>query len=391
MSIIHNKTKKVIDTTKGGVNKTLLYIFLGLLVFGIMMVFDASVYKAHELKSNPYYFLIQHLIWIVAGGISGVILYFIDYKVLRHFALPIFIVSTIFLILVLIAGDTLNGASRWFEIFGIRIQPAEFAKLTTIIFLASLFSKPSKEKDLTKAYKQRFNQFVIVTLSVLGLVILEPDMGTAIIIATYSYLIFFLSGEDHIHFFKTSLLSLGFFVLGIIAVVIAPYRFERLTTYLHLLFKGTVDNPTGSGYQIQQILIGIGSSGFWGKGFGQSRQRFGYLVENTAFTDSIFAVVLEEYGFASALLFVGVWLVVLWQGIKISQRIEDKFGSLLVLGITIWLVTQAFLNMAANVALIPLTGIPLPFLTYGGSNTIVTLASVGLLLNISRYAKTETK
>ena len=143
----------------------------------------------------------------------------------------------------------------------------------------------------------------------------------------------------------------------------------------------------GSGYQMQQILIGIGSGGFLGKGFGQSRQRFGYLVENTAFTDSIFAVILEELGLWGGTLIVVSWIIFLWRGFKIALNAIDKEGQLLATGITIWLTSQAFFNMAANVGLIPLTGIPLPFLTYGGSSTIVTVAAFGLLLNVSRFRK----
>jgi cell division protein FtsW len=143
----------------------------------------------------------------------------------------------------------------------------------------------------------------------------------------------------------------------------------------------------GSGYQMQQILIVIGSGGFWGKGFGQSRQRFGYLVENTAHTDSIFAVILEELGLWGGALIVFSWIFFLWRGFKIALSAADREGQLLATGITIWLTCQAFFNMAANVGLIPLTGIPLPFLTYGGSSTIVTLIAFGLLLNVSRYTK----
>lgn len=384
--------KKIVDQSKGPVNKTLLYIFGGLILFGIIMVFDASVYKANEQFFDSFYFLKHHLVWLVIGGVAGFIMYKFDLKLLLKLAVPAMIATVILLILVLIFGDSINGAKRWFEIAGIPFQPAEFAKLTIVIYLAAILSKSpdksSSQKDLLlMEFKRKAIVFASIVSIVLILVMLEPDMGTTIIIGLTSFIVFFLSGDDRIHLIGSSILAGVMGIVGVMSAVFASYRLQRITTFLHLLFKGEVDNPTGEGYQIQQILIGIGSSGFWGKGFGQSRQRFGYLVENTAFTDSIFAIVLEELGYASAILMVIVWIVILIIGFRIAMKLEDRFSKLLVAGIVVWLTSQALLNMAANVALIPLTGIPLPFLTYGGSNTIVTLAAIGLLLNISRYAK----
>lgn len=388
--------KKESALSQGPVNRTLLYIFGGMILLGVIMVFDASVYKASELFGDPFYFLRQHIIWLVLGGIAGFTMYTIDYRILSKLSFAFLLIIVIFLIFALILGNDINGAKRWFEIAGLTFQPAEFAKLAMVIYLASILSKEPDRKItsnemLLQAFKSRLMTFLAILITIVVLVMMEPDMGTTMIIGLTSFLIFFISGEDRIHTIGSILVAGVMGIAGVAAAVVAPYRFERIRTFMHLLTQGKVDNPTGEGYQISQILIGIGSSGFWGKGFGQSRQRFGYLVENTAFTDSIFAILLEELGFASAIMLVILWLVVLWQGFKTSIMIEDKFGKLLVAGITIWLVTQALLNMAANVALIPLTGIPLPFLTYGGSNTIVTLAAVGLLLNVTRYAKTTTK
>lgn len=376
---------------KGKMNKTLLYIFGGLVLFGTIMIFDASVYKANAVFQDSFYFLKQHIAWVVMGVAGAVGAYFVNLKALSKISFFLLIVSVIALVVVLVAGVEINGAKRWFEIFGITIQPAEFAKLTLIIYLSSILSREERKGSDFESQKKLFISqlitFGVVIVTVLLLIILEPDMGTAIVIALTSFFIFLLAGENKIHTFGSFLVAAIMGVLGTIAAIIEPYRLQRIQTFLHLLLKGEVDNPTGEGYQIQQILIGIGSSGLFGKGFGQSRQRFGYLVENTAFTDSTFAVVLEELGFAIALILVFLWGIILWQGLMMAQKIEFKFGKLLASGITIWLCSQAFLNMGANVALIPLTGIPLPFFTYGGSSTIVTLVGVGLLLNVSRYAK----
>jgi len=155
---------------------------------------------------------------------------------------------------------------------------------------------------------------------------------------------------------------------------------------MSLLFTGKVADPQGSGYQMQQILIGIGSGGIFGTGFGQSRQRFGYLVENTAFTDSIFAVIAEELGFIGASLVIAVFLFLIVRGLSIAARVNDPFGKLLATGITAWIAIQAFINLSAMVALVPLTGIPLPFISYGGSSLFVSFCAIGILLNISKHA-----
>lgn len=389
------KKKEGIFSPQGKINKTLLYIFIGLLIFGTLMIFDASVYIANSSYSDSFYFLKHHLIWLAIGIPLGIGAYLTNLKIISKLSFIFLAGTVILLILVLILGDDINGARRWFSIGAIPVQPAEFTKLALVIFLSFVLSKDtSKGHDLESQKKQFYRNlttFGIIVISVLTLVILEPDMGTTMIIGITAFLLFFLSGEDRVHTIGSAIIGGLMALLAIIVGVVAPYRFERIQTFLQLLFTGEVANPIGEGYQIQQILIGIGSSGLFGKGFGQSRQRFGYLVENTAFTDSIFAVVLEELGFASALILVGLWLVVLWQGFRLTQRIENKFVKLLGAGIIIWLSSQALLNMAANVALIPLTGIPLPFFTYGGSSTIVTLVAIGLLLNVSRYAKAEIK
>jgi cell division protein FtsW len=207
------------------------------------------------------------------------------------------------------------------------------------------------------------------------------------IICITAFLMFFLSGKDTFHRKGTLAILPLAFLLGAVAIIIEPYRIERIKTYFNLILNGEVADPRGTGYQMQQILIGIGSGGLFGKGFGQSRQRFGYLVENTAFTDSTFAVLLEEMGLLGGAAIIIAWIIFLWRGFKIALSATDKEGQYLATGITIWLSSQAFLNMAANVGLVPLTGIPLPFLTYGGSSTIVTIMAFALLLNVSRFTK----
>lgn len=376
-------------------DKTILLFAVIMMVFGLIMIFDSSVYVANQAPFyDQFHFLKLQLIWILAGLGPALFLYFFDYRKLLKLAVPGLIIVVVLLIAVLILGDEIYGAKRWFEIGPMAIQPAEFAKPAVILYLASWLAKERKTyKTFQEAFRHDFLSKLIRFMAILGtillLVVLEPDLGTTVIIAVTAFSMFFISGSDFAH----TIGSIGVFVLmtlvGILAGVLESYRLQRIKTFIHLLLTGNVDDPRGAGYQIQQILIGIGSSGFWGKGFGQSRQRFGYLVENTAFTDSIFAVVLEELGFIGGMIMVFFWMAFLWKGLQISQKAPDKQGQLIAAGITIWLALQAFMNMAANVGLVPLTGIPLPFLTYGGSNTIVTMAAIAILLNISRYTTNE--
>lgn len=374
-------------------DRIILTFVIFMAIFGVVMIYDASVYQANSVFNDQFYFLKSQLIWLALGLIPASIIYFIEYRKILKLSLPILASITLLLILVLLLGDEINGSKRWFQIGSLpQIQPAEFAKIGIVMYLASWLAK--REYHYTKfedALKKGFLNNLIGFLAILGivalLILLEPDLGTTMVICVTAFGMFFVSGKDKAH----TIGSIGVVLLGIplvaLAAILEPYRLSRVMTFFNVILTGTVDDPKGSGYQMQQILIGVGSGGFWGKGFGQSRQRFGYLVENTAFTDSIFAVLLEELGLWGGAIIVCSWIFFLWRGFKIALNSVDREGQLLATGITIWLTSQAFFNMGANVGLIPLTGIPLPFLTYGGSNTIVTLMAFALLLNVSRYTK----
>lgn len=362
---------------------------------GAMMIYDASVYQANQTFGDQFHFLKLQLLWLLLGSIPAFFFYFIDYRKLLKLSLPALAITLVFLLLVLIVGDEINGSKRWFQIGSLPpIQPAEFAKIVTVMYLSSWLAK--KDYHFTKfedALKKGFGKNLLGFIAILGaialLVLLEPDLGTTMIICVTAFGMFFVSGKDKAHTVGSIGVLILLLPLAVLAAVLEPYRLSRVQTFLNLILTGEVSDPRGSGYQMQQILIGIGSGGFWGKGFGQSRQRFGYLVENTAFTDSIFAVVLEELGLWGGAILVFSWIFFLWRGFKVAMNAIDREGQLLATGITIWLTCQAFFNMAANVGLIPLTGIPLPFLTYGGSSTIVTMMAFGLLLNVSRFKKNE--
>lgn len=385
------KTKKK-NIAKYTPDKVVLAFAIIMALFGAIMIFDASVYQATTTFNDQFYFLKQQIIWITVSTIPAILIYLWDYKKFSKLSLPALLVTILLLIAVLLFGETRNGATRWLSIGPIDIQPAEFAKVILIIYLSSWLSKKdysfSNLKDILQSeFAKNFFRFIAILGTISLLVLLEPDLGTTIIIVVTSFLMFLMAGDDTKHIISSSFVILLFLPLGVLAAILEPYRLKRVQTFLTLLLTGEVADPRGSGYQMQQILIGIGSGGLLGKGFGQSRQRFGYLVENTAFTDSIFAVVLEELGLLGGSVLILGWLIFLWRGIKIAIGAPDKQGRLLAAGITIWLVLQALMNMAANVGLIPLTGIPIPFLTYGGSSTIVTITGIAILLNVSKYSK----
>jgi cell division protein FtsW len=374
------------------------------LIFGLLMIFEASIYNADEFFNNRFYFVQQQLIWIVVGLIGGAVAYFWDYRQYSKLAVPAMIIVTFLLILILviplrepgsgcglICVRAVNGAKRWLNFGGIAIQPAELMKPVFILYLCSWLSKDRKGfKDFKEALRYHFVYELLAFLALLGLVggliIAEPDLGTTLLICFVAFVIYFSSGKDYIHTLGSILIIIVGGALGAAAALLEGYRLRRVKTFLDLLLKGEVTDPMGAGYQMQQILIGIGSGGFFGKGFGESRQRFGYLVENTAFTDSIFAIILEEMGMIGGIILILMFLVFLFRAYNIAVNAPDKLGKLLAGGIALWLVTQAFMHMAANVGLMPLTGVPLTFLSYGGSSTVVSIVGVGILLNVSKFS-----
>ncbi len=394
----HAQKRKLKKVISGHKPDSFLLIFSVLMaIFGAIMIFDASVYQANTIFNDQFYFLKSQVVWLLVGAIPAVIVYFWDYRKILKLAFPALIITVLLLAAVLILGEATNGSKRWFSIGSLpKIQPAEFAKLTLIMYLAQWLAKRDyKYKDFKSALREGFIKNLLGFIAILGvvalLILLEPDLGTTMVICMTCFIMFLMAGEDRIHTLASfSVLGLLIPVAGI-AAILEPYRLQRVTTFLSLLFTGQVADPQGSGYQMQQILIGIGSGGFFGTGFGQSRQRFGYLVENTAFTDSIFAVILEELGFLGGTIIIAAWIGFLWRGLKVALNAPDKQGKLLAAGITVWLVIQTLLNIGANVGIIPLTGMPIPLVSYGGSSTIVSLIGIGILLNISKYSNTQNE
>lgn len=218
-----------------------------------------------------------------------------------------------------------------------------------------------------------------------GLILIEPDLSTTALIGIISLSIYYISGTEILNTIGTFGIFLTMGLSGLVAGIIAPYRFQRLTSFIGFIFSGQIQEPYGRDYQLRQILIAVGTGGFLGEGFAQSKQKFSYLTE-TAFSDSIFAIFAEEFGFLGSAILVLVFVWIMFEGFKIAKNAPDKLGTLLASGITIWISMQAFIHFAVNVGLIPLTGMPLPFISYGGSSLVTSLTAIGILINISRFS-----
>jgi len=364
-----SEVKKVkLAKQKRAWDRTLFILTLVLTLLGLVAVADASAPQALNSFGDKYYFVKQQIVWGGIGLFGLMVAANIHYSFWEKLALPLFIVSLIGLVIVLIPGIGLSalGARRWIIIGPISVQPSEIVKLTLVIYFAKLFAK----KKSTLSY-------FIPLLIVLGLIMLQPDLGTALIVAVTGMVQIFISGIGMFTFIQ-ALLAGG--LLTFLLTITSDYRRERLITF----FTQTND-PLGKSYHIRQILLALGSGGLLGVGLGASRQKYLFLPE--AATDSIFAVIAEEIGFIGAMFILSLFAAFIFHAFKISKNAPNSFAKLLGLGITVWIGGQIFLNVASMVALVPLTGIPLPFFSYGGSALTMVLIGAGILLNISKYAK----
>ncbi|MBI2607682.1 MAG: putative lipid II flippase FtsW [Candidatus Doudnabacteria bacterium] len=355
----------------------LLGLVLTLLAFGLLALSSASSVLSFERFGNNHFYVLRQ---ITFGAIPGLILlYFfsrINYHVWQKFAPLLVLIGMVLLVLVLIPGIgfAVGGARRWIDFGYFLFQPAEFVKLAIIFYLASWYDKRKlNANDLYYGFLPTL--FIVGIIS--GLIILEPDLGTMVGLALIAATMFFVGGAKIKHLFSTALASL--LVLWLL-IKAAPYRLERIVAY----FNPQVDQQ-GISYQINQALLAIGSGGLWGTGFGQSRQKFNYLPETIG--DSIFAIMSEELGFVRMTILLLILLFFAFRGYKIAKNAPDVFGKLVAAGITSWLVFQSLMNIGGITAIIPLAGIPLPFISYGSSALAISLASIGVLLNISRFSE----
>ncbi|MEI6886857.1 MAG: putative peptidoglycan glycosyltransferase FtsW [bacterium] len=372
-----------------------IVILAAFIIFGLIMVYDSSAVVASKAPFYDQFAILKNQLVNVAIGLVGLLFfYFLDYRRLGKWSLFILIGSIVLLVAVLFLGETVNGAKRWLTLGGVNVQVSEIAKFAFVIYLAFWLNRvKQKINKLNIAFltyiKTDLLPFLLLLAIIGTLVLIQPDLGTAAIIAITAGLMFFISNDDLVHFVSSVLVFILLGVVLVAGVFLQSYRQKRLNVYTELLTTGRIsqDKVLDSGYQQQQVLIAISSGGLGGVGFGESKQKYFYLVDQTAYTDTIFAVIAEELGLIGSVILVIAYLIFILRGLKIAQNAPDKIGALLVYGIIIWVGLQSFLNIAANVALIPFKGITLPFLSYGGSSIVVILSAMGIVLNVSKYKK----
>ena len=341
-------------------------------ILGIIMIYSASNIWAEYKFNDPLKYVKHQALFFIIGIFIMIILSNFNYKKYYKYANKILLVCFILLVLVLIPGigKVRNGARSWFGIGSFGIQPSEFAKLTLIIFTSKYLTK--NEKNL-KYIKKGVLPILGIVILVFGLIMLQPDFGTGMIILVSIIGLLFVSGVDFKFFIRLGLIG----VVGIVLLIaIAPYRLERILSFLN-----PWSDPLGSGFQIIQSLYAIGPGGLFGQGFMNSRQKHFYLPEPQ--TDFIFSIISEEFGFLGILIVAALFTIIIFKGFKIAQNSGDKFAKFLAFGITFGLAFQAILNLMVVVGLIPVTGVTLPFLSYGGSSLLISMISIGILLNIS--------
>lgn len=354
----------------------LLSYFIIWLVFGLIMLTSASGPVGYERFGDGYFYIKKQLL---LGVLPGLVLFFIfakmDYHRWRSYSLFTYIVCLALLVLVFIPGigSTNNtGAHSWINLLGHSFQPAEFAKLCLIIFLSALLTKHGYAglQDL----KSGFLPVLGMGLIPVGLVILQPDIGTVAVLFTILFTMLFVSGARWAHIF--GLAGVGICAL-MLMVIVAPYRLGRVTTFMHPEL-----DPQGIGYQTNQAFLAIGSGGIFGRGLGQSLQKYQYLPEVHA--DSIYAIIAEEMGLIFAIGLVVLIILVIGRSLVLAKNAPDQFGRLLVVGITAWFGVQSVLNIGAMVGILPLTGLPLPFVSHGGTALMISMAATGIIINISK-------
>ncbi|GIP10735.1 stage V sporulation protein E [Paenibacillus macerans] len=354
----------------------LMASILGLLAIGIVMVYSAGSVLAFHDYGDSFYFVKRQLLFAVLGLVAMFLMMNFDYRLLRKYAKVGLLICFALLVIVLIPGIGVvrGGARSWLGISSFGIQPSEFMKLGMILFLSYFLSQ--EDYKITNFTKGLLPPLGVIGLA-FGLIMLQPDLGTGTVMLGASLLIVFTAGARILHL--AGLAGLG--ALGFVGLILAaPYRLKRITAFLD-----PWSDPLGAGYQIIQSLYAIGPGGLAGLGLGMSRQKYSYVPEPQ--TDFIFSILAEELGFIGGLLVLLLFLILVWRGMRVAMTIDDTFGSLLAVGIVGMVAVQVVINIGVVIGLMPVTGITLPLISYGGSSLTLMLTALGILLNLSRYAR----
>ncbi|MBR6127387.1 cell division protein FtsW [bacterium] len=349
-------------------DRPLLIAVIFLVVIGLMSIFSASAPKCVEMGLNPARFLIQQIIGVILGIIGLKILSNFHYKRLIAYTLPFTIFVIVMLIMVKIAGTTVNGAQRWINIGPLSLQPSEFAKPAVALLLAAVFSKDTVIMDNNKIV----TAFIPILIMVV-LIFTQPNLSMVILLMATAVAIYLCAGGS----LQLIIWGGACFIPLLLLKGLKGYQSSRITTWLH-----PESDPLGAGYNIIQSLVAFASGGLYGVGYGSSKQKLAWLPE--AHTDFIYAVIGEEHGFIGCLLIVCLFWTILQRGFVIAVKCQDMYGKLLALGLTFSICFQGFLNMWVASSFVPATGVPMPFISYGGSSVMVSLWMIGILLNISK-------
>ncbi|MBI4385907.1 MAG: putative lipid II flippase FtsW [Elusimicrobia bacterium] len=354
----------------GRIDYQIVTLSLGLLVFGLVMVYSASAIWADQRYHDSLYFLKRQALWILIGLPIMALLSRLDYNRLKEWIWPLLLLNAVSLLAVLFTSPV-GGARRWIRFGPLGFQPAEFTKLILVLFLADYIDR--KRSKVDSALKGLAVPWAVMGIF-LGLIALEPDLGTPVLIFLIASITLFIGGAR------------ARYVLGVIACAVPvlayeilryPYRRQRLAHFLQ-----PWSDPRGSGYQIVQSMLAVGSGGWFGRGLGSSQIKLMYLP--APHTDFIFPIIAEELGLLGSLGLPLLFAVLFTRGMRIARTAPNLFGELLASGISVWIVLQAYFNIAMSIGLLPTKGVPLPFFSSGGSSILVTLAGIGILLSISR-------
>ena len=354
----------------------LFFSVIILSIFGVVMIYSSSSIWADYKFNDSFHYVKQQLLFMIVGINLMIIMSKIDYKLYYQKANLILGICLILLILVLIPGigSVRNGSRSWFGIGSFGIQPSEFAKLGLIIFTSKYLSNSNK---FLKSYKEGVFPILGILLLFFGLIMLQPDLGTGLVLAISIIALLFISGVNMKFFFIMGIIG----IIGvIILIVIAPYRMDRITSFID-----PWSDALGTGFQIIQSLYAIGPGGLLGTGFLNSVQKHFYLPEPQ--TDFIFSIISEEFGVLGVFIVVSLFSIILYRGIKIATNTKDLFSKYLAFGMVFQIIFQSLMNLMVVIGMIPVTGVTLPFLSYGGSSLLISMVSIGILLNISRYSK----
>lgn len=353
----------------------LVGVVVALLSIGVVMVYSASAIVAADRFHDPYLFLKKQLFWALLGAGALAATLAVDYRRLERLGWPLLAAAAVLLVLVLVPplSQPINGTRRWLRLGAVSFQPAELAKLALVVHLAAYVSR---RRDALADFRRGVLPPLAMTGALALLILAQPDLGNCLALLAVTFALLYLGGGRIGHLAGIVAAALPFLAL---AVWLAPYRLRRITT-----FVDPWSDPRGSGFQIIQSWLALGSGGLLGRGIGESRQKLFYLPESH--TDFIFAVIGEELGFVGAVAIVALFAVLVWRGLRVGLRAPDAFGAYLALGITVLIATQALVNLGVVTGSLPTKGLPLPFISFGGSALLTTMLSTGLLLNISQHA-----